>query len=335
MTPAVSPRRERLQRVRRRVARLLFVVIWIFVMVLVSLGSAGLVTSLSHQPGSPARPELTWQGDAAIGPQLDAARTDLQAIAEQLDRLGTLARGSLAAAVATRSDTLDQAIADGTVLVSQIDGASNALTARLLALPGIGPNPDLRLSRSNQARLRLLIDALDSTRTLSDDWARLTRGTVDAGRLTGLLDQHDKLIVSAIDAAIARKFKTAIARIDRASERLNEAGKIRDTLRLRTDVATLTEWLRRNQEYDTALRRLYVISARSPVRITQAMRNALAAEKRARDALPKDNSGLIIIVAELSRGGINQAVIAIEKARTDLGDGLAAVDEEVAGASAP
>jgi hypothetical protein len=97
----------------------------------------------------------------------------------------------------------------------------------------------------------------------------------------------------------------------------------------------LTEWLRRNQEYDTALRRLYIITARSPVRITQEMRNALAAEKRARAALPKDNSGLIIIVSELSRGGLNQAVIAIEKARNDLSDGLEALDEAATDASAP
>jgi hypothetical protein len=335
MTPAPPARNERLQRFRRGLARFLFLVIWVVVMMLVALGSAGLVASLDHQPGSETRPELTWAGDNAIGPHLTQARTDLQAIGGQLDQLGTLARGSLAAAVSNQTDTLDQALADGTVVVSQIDEASNALTARLLAMPGLGGNPDLRLSRSSQDTLSLLIDALDSTRTLAADWAALTKGTADAGRLTGLLEQHDKLIVSAIDAAIDRKFKTAIARIDRANARLRDAAKIRDTLRARTDVATLSEWLRRNVNYDRALRRLYVLSARSPVKITQRMRNALAAERRARDALPKDNSGLIIIVSELSRGGLNQAVIAIEKARADLADGISAVDEEANGTAAP
>jgi hypothetical protein len=333
--PPATPPSGRLDRARRRVARLAFVVIWVVVMIFVALGSAGLVASLDHQPGTPARPELTWEGDAAIGPRLATARTELQAIGVQLDRLGTLARGSLAAAVANETDTLDQAIADGTVLVGQIDQASDALTANVLPLPGLGPNPDLRLSRSNQETRQLLIDSLDSTRTLNDDWVALTKGTVDAGRLTTLLDQHDKFIVSAIDAAISRRFKTAIARIERASASLKEAGKIRDTLKARTDVATLSEWLRRNQNYDTALRRLYVISARSPVRITQQMRNALAAEKRAREALPGDRSGLIIIVSELSRGGLNQAVIAIEKARNDLADGLTALDEQATAASTP
>ena len=335
LTPAPSSRRDRLDRTRRRVSRLLFVVVWILVMAMVALGSAGLVTSLDHQPGSPARPELTWPGDSAVGPRLAAAHTELEAIGVQLDRLGTLARGSLAAAVANKTDALDQAVADGSVLVNQIDQASDAVTAGLLDMPSLGPNPDLRLSRSSQEMLGELIDALDSTRTLSADWAALTKGTVDAGRLTGLLDQHDKLIVAAIDSAIDRKFKTAIARIDRASARLADAVKIRDSLRTRTDVATLTEWLRRSRNYDTALRRLYVISARSPVKITQQMRNALAAEKRARDALPKDTAALVIIVSEVARGGLNQAVIAIEKARNDLDDGLAALDERAATAATP
>ena len=335
LTPAPSSRRDRLDRTRRRVSRLLFVVVWILVMAMVALGSAGLVTSLDHQPGSPARPELTWPGDSAVGPRLAAAHTELEAIGVQLDRLGTLARGSLAAAVANKTDALDQAVADGSVLVNQIDQASDAVTAGLLDMPSLGPNPDLRLSRSSQEMLGELIDALDSTRTLSADWAALTKGTVDAGRLTGLLDQHDKLIVAAIDSAIDRRFKTAIARIDRASARLADAVKIRDSLRTRTDVATLTEWLRRSRNYDTALRRLYVISARSPVKITQQMRNALAAEKRARDALPKNTAALVIIVSEVARGGLNQAVIAIEKARNDLDDGLAALDERAATAATP
>jgi hypothetical protein len=325
----------RLARIRRRIARLLFVAVWVVVMVLVALGSAGLIASLDHPPGSPARQELTWVGDSALAPKLATGRTQLEEIGGQLDRLGTLARGSLAAAIADKTATVDQAIADGTALVGQIDLETDLLTAGLLALPGVGPNPDLHLSRPTQETLHLMVDALDSTRTLSSDWVALTKGTIDASRLTGLLDQHDKLIVSAIDAAIGRKFKTAIARIDRAAAKLKEAGTIRDTLRARTDVATLSEWLRRNENYDVALRRLYIISARSPVVITQAMRNALAAEKRARDALPRDRSALVIIVSELSRGGLNQAVIRIEMARNDVADGLAALDEQETSASAP
>jgi hypothetical protein len=328
MTTGGDRFRERAAHTRARVGRVLFIVVWLIVMVLVALGAAGLVANVDHLPGTPARAELTWAGDQQIKPELVAARADLQAIDLQLDRLGTLARASLAAAVSDQADTLDSAIADGTVLVTQIDSATTALTARLVAMPGLGPNPDLRLSQTNQDTVGLLIDALDSTRTLARDWAALTKNSGDATRLTGLLAQHDKSIVAAIDAAISRKWKLAIARIDDATDRLEEAGKIRDSLRARTDVATLTEWLRRNQAYDAALRRLYVVSAKSPTRITQQMRDALAAERRARAQLPKDTSGLVIIVSDVARAGLNQAVIAIEKARTDLADGLEAVDEE-------
>jgi hypothetical protein len=331
MIGAVTTRFDRLRhkvgRARRRGSRLLFLVVWVLMMVVVALGAAGLVSSLDHAPGTPARAELTWSSDREIEPQLAAARTDLVAIELQLDRLGTLARASLAAAVADQADTLDTAIADGTIIVADIDRATQALTARLVALPGLGANPDLRLSKPNQETVTLLIDALDSTRTLSKDWSALTKGSGDATRLTGLLDQHDKAIVAAIDAAIDRKWKTAIARIDTAGARLKQAATIRDSLRARTDVSTLTEWLRRNQNYDAALRRLYVISSKSPTRITAQMRLALAAEKKARAELPKDTSGLVIIVSDVARAGLNQAVIAIQKARTELADGLEAVDE--------
>jgi stage V sporulation protein SpoVS len=75
-----------------------------------------------------------------------------------------------------------------------------------------------------------------------------------------------------------------------------------------------------------------VASAATPGRVTQAIRAAIAAEKAARAQLPGDTSGLVIILAEIGRGGLNQAVIAIEEARGRLADSLAA-EAEFDGAS--
>jgi hypothetical protein len=66
------------------------------------------------------RPELTWAGDEAIRPGLDAATTDLEAMTADIDRLGGLGRGALAALAGSKWDVLDAAVADGAVLVAAI-----------------------------------------------------------------------------------------------------------------------------------------------------------------------------------------------------------------------
>ena len=324
----------RLERIQRRIDRAVFLIVWLFVMTLMAFGSAGIVAGIDHAPGTPARAELTWTYDTAIELELDESIRQLRKIALQLDEVGTLARGSLAAIAANKTQTLDDALAEGTTLLTQVDDATVAMSLRLGRSPGIGPYQDLLLSGTNQQLHALLLTGLESTENLSANWAALVKGTADATQLTGLLAEHDKLIVSAIDAAIDRKFKTAIGRIDAASDELNKAGKIRDALRARTDVSTLSEWLRRNEDYDTALRRLYVISAKSPTKVTDALRRALAEERKARAQLPGDPSGLVIIISDVSRAGLNQTVSAIERARTRLGDTIDGIDSLLAETSA-
>jgi hypothetical protein len=97
-----------------------------------------------------------------------------------------------------------------------------------------------------------------------------------------------------------------------------EGRGLRDNLAATVDVTTLTQWLDLNAEYDAALRNLYQSIIDSNGRVTAAVREAFAAEKTARDRLPSDTRGLAIILAEIGRGGLNQAVIGIEEARADL-----------------
>ena len=324
----------RLERIQRRIDRAVFLIVWLFVMTLMAFGSAGIVAGIDHPPGTPARAELTWTYDRAIELELDESIRQLRKIAIQLDEVGMLARGSLAAIAANKTQTLEEALAEGRTLLTQVDDATVAMSLRLGRSPGIGPYQDLLLSGTNQQLHALLLTGLESTENLSANWAALVKGTADATQLTGLLAEHDKLIVSAIDAAIDRKFKTAIGRIDAASDELNKAGKIRDALRARTDVSTLSEWLRRNEDYDTALRRLYVISAKSPTKVTDALRRALAEERKARAQLPGDPSGLVIIISDVSRAGLNQTVSAIERARARLGDAIDGIDSLLAETSA-
>lgn len=298
---------------------------WLAIAVVVAMGGAGIFGALDHPPGTPVRAELTWAADEVVRVGLRGSAADLAAITDDVEKLGLQGRGALAALAASKWDVLDQAIADGGVLVSSITARSDALRTRIIGLPGTGPNAELRLSPETRARHAALLAAVDATDGLAFVWAKLSLGGSSGAQLSTLLARHDTLIKAAIDAGIKGNLKTAISHIDEATGALTQAAAMRDRLKnTAVDVTTLNEWLRRNQAYDVALRALYVASAASPGHVTQALRDAIAAEKTARAQLPGDTSGLVIIMAEIGRGGLNQAVIAIEEARGRLTDAVAA-----------
>ena len=56
--------------------------------------------------------------------------------------------------------------------------------------------------------------------------------------------------------------------------------------------------------------------------MTAATRAAVKAEAAARAQLPPDTRALVVIMADIGRGGMNGAVIAIEEARATLADAL-------------
>jgi hypothetical protein len=83
-------------------------------------------------------------------------------------------------------------------------------------------------------------------------------------------------------------------------------------------VSTLNQWLDLNEAYDKSLRNLYQALTDSKGLVNAKVTAAFAAEKAALAALPADTKGLVVILAEIGRGGLNQAVITIEEARGDL-----------------
>jgi hypothetical protein len=111
--------------------------------------------------------------------------------------------------------------------------------------------------------------------------------------------------------------------LEEADKAIADAGHLRDQLAKTVDVSTLDEWLDRSHKYDVALRNLYTKLVASKGRVTPAVRVAMTEERKARDRLPPDTRGLVLIMAEIGRGGMNGAVIAIEQARGQLADALA------------
>jgi hypothetical protein len=133
-----------------------------------------------------------------------------------------------------------------------------------------------------------------------------------------MLTDHDTNTAAAAADGRAGNYASALKKLDTSDSQITEARTLRDSLASSVDVSTLTTWLDLNASYDKALRDLYQALVDSGGKVTDKVRKAFDAEKAAFAALPADTKGLVIILAEIGRGGLNQAVITIEEARGDL-----------------
>jgi len=314
----------------RSLQRAALAVVWLLIVAVVSVGGAGLVAAMANQPATPARAELTFEGDAAAAVALDGVQVELTDLAKNVERLGELGRGALTALVASDFATLDAAVADGETLARAIDTRSAEIRQELRLVPGTGLQEALVWSPETIARRDLAVSAVEATGGLEAAWARLAAGSSVANRLTVLLTDHDLTAGQAAAAGRARKYAAALKTLATAQAMLVQAKALRDALANTVDVTTLTQWIDRNDEYDAALARLYRATIAAKGRITQELKDAFVAERKAHDFLPSNTSGLVIILAEIGRGGLNQAVIGIEETRAKL---QAAVDRLGAPAS--
>jgi hypothetical protein len=307
--------------VNRRAQSILAAIAWLAIIVVIALGAAGLVSGLDHR--SAARSELTAPGDATVEPLLDAAEADLAALTAQVEALGTQARGALAALNGADPTTAEAAIAEGDRLVADIERRTDELRRDLAAVPYIGSvDVALKISEPMVTRHNALLAALDATAGLDPAWARLSVGSVAAIKMSQLLSEHDRLIVLATEQGRLAKYPAAVKLIDQASAQLTGARTLRDQLASTVDVTVLDEWVKRNADYDVALHKLYEAISRVGNKVTAATRAAVKAEADARARLPPDTRGLVVIMADIGRGGMNGAVITIEEARAKLADAL-------------
>jgi len=297
--------------------------VWLAIIVVIALGAAGLVAAMDHPAGTPARSDLTAAGDAEVTPFLDAAETGLATLAAQVDALGTQARTALAALNAADPSLGEAAIARGDGLVAGVISRTAALRNVLATVPYVGtPEAGLTVSDAVLARHAALVAALDATDGLDVAWTRLTVGSVSATRMSALLAEHDRLVGVAADRGVHARYADAIKLIDQAGAQIAAARTLRNQLAITVDVSVLDEWLGRNDDYDIALRNLYSAISKVSRTVTPATRAAVKAEAAARARLPRDTRGLVIIMADIGRGGMNGAVIAIEEARAKLADAL-------------
>jgi hypothetical protein len=316
-----------------RFRRLLAGLAWLMIAVLIAFGAAGIVTGMDRPLGTPARADLTAAGDAEVTPLLDDASDHLAALADQVEALGTQARGALAALNGADPATSQEAIAQGDRLVADVVARSAALRSELAAIPYVGTAAaGLRVSDPVAARHAALVAALDATDGLDFAWARLTIGSVSATKMSALLAEHDRLVGQAAERGRQAKYAEAIKLLDGAKAQIDAARVLRDQLVATVEVSVLDELLDRNAAYDVALRDLYSAYTTVGKKVTDATRAALRAankaEATARARLPPDGRSMVIIMADIGRGGMNGAVIAIEEARAELTDGLEAGESD-------
>jgi hypothetical protein len=297
-------------------------VAWLVCAVLIAFGTAGIVSAMEHQPGTDSRAELTWAADQRIEPGLDAAAGDLQTLSDDVDKLSSLGTIALAAVTGGDTATIQSSISSGQGLLTKIGTETDALKARLAGLPGVGPGAEGRLGSDQLQRYQTLNGALDATDGLADSWDRLTTGSLAAMQLEKTLADHDTATAAAARLGSGAHYPAAIQQLAQSDALIAAARAQRDRMAVAVDTTVLTQWIDANAEYDTALRSLYTALRTAHGKATKAVLAAYAAEKAARDRLPVDTRGLIIIMSDVARGGLNQAVISIEDAKGRLSDVL-------------
>jgi hypothetical protein len=299
---------------------------WLVAAILIAFGSAGLVSAAIRLPGTAARADLTWVNDRAARAALDGARVEIQAVAADVEQLGTTARGAVSALTAHDLDVLQGAIDDGTTIAAGIEADAARIGSRLKDLDAFGPGAATRLSPSLVSEHALMLDALAATDGLGVTWSGLAGAAAAAADLTTILLDHDTIVADAAAQGRADNWSEALTTLDGADDLMAKATSMRDVVARTADVTILDEWLSRNRRYDTALRTLYEALLASGGRSNDAVRAAFAEEGTARAQLPPDTRGLVLIIAELGRAGLNDAVIEIERVRGGLFEALSAAE---------
>jgi hypothetical protein len=295
---------------------------WVILALLIALGSAGLVAAMSHVPGTAARPELTWAGDAQMESALDAATADLEALAAEVDTLGATARMALSQVAAGDSEALQATIVSGSQHVADVQTLTSGLEQSLAAVPYTGEDWALHVSASQRQRFDELASTTGVTKGVGDDWTALTGRSVDATRVSALLTSHDEQTAAAAKLGSEGKYEDALAQLDASAATIADSRALADRLAATVDVSTLKAWIDRNADYDAALRALYKALVKSSARVNADVRKAFDLEQQARARLPGDTRGVVVIMSDIAQGGLNQAVIAIEEARGSLAQAL-------------
>ena len=297
---------------------------WAILLAVLAISGAGLVDGTWHAPGGPARAELTWAGDAEIDSRLDVATAELQRISDDVDQLSTFAKAALQEVASTDPTRLRSSLDRGGEVAAAIDSEAHDLREALSGLPGDGPNAAIEFSNGTLVRRAAILAAIDSAASLAASWQQVTGRAADAAQLTSLIARHDATVAQAAAKGVDHKYKDALPILDDALLIIADIRALRVRLIAGTEPTVLDEWIERNGAYVLALRAVYAALVKSKGDpSTLEVQSARREERAAFALLPPDRRTIIVIVAEVARGGLTQAVLAIEDANGHIDDALA------------
>lgn len=310
---------------RRTLGRLLRGTAWAVLYAVLAASGAGIVHGTWHAPGSAARAELTWDGDAALAHRLDVAAAELRRISDDVGKLADDAKTALAEVASTDQTRLHAALDDGTAVAAAIASATLDLRNALAGLPGDGLNASVEYSNATLVRRAAILAAVDAAASLASEWTQVNARSADAAHLTALIATHDDTVLAAAAKGVKAAYADASATLDGAVLTVAEIKALRVRLIAGTDRTVLDAWVERNGAYDLALKGLYLALVASNGEVTVAVQSARREERAAFDQLPPDRRTILVIVAEVARGGLTQGVLAIDEARGRIDAALAEV----------
>jgi hypothetical protein len=310
-------------------------IVWTALFAVLAAGAAGLIAQASHPPGSAARAELTSEGDAVLDARLDAATTRLQGISDDVDALAEDAKAALEQLSGTDPSKLQDSLAQGSEVAQRIDTETRAVRDSLAGLPGDEPDAAIRYGNDTLVRRATVLAALGAAASLNAQWLQVTAKAGDVSQLITLIDGHDRVVLDAAAKGRSRAYSRAADTLDDAILAVASVKAARDKLIADTGPTVLDQWIDRNRDYDLALKSLYVALAESNGRITVKVQAARRLERDAFEQLPPDRRTIIVIVAEAARGGLTQAVLAIEDARGRIDDAVASAAGQPGASGAP
>jgi hypothetical protein len=295
---------------------------WTIVFTTFAVAGAGLIGESFHPPGSLARAELTAAGDAALGGRLDAAATQLKAISANVDDLAADAKTALEEVASSDPTRLRDALARGGQAATAIATQTRDLKESLAGLPGDGPEAVLQYSNATLVRRAAIIAALDAATSLASLWQTVTGGAANAGHLINLIDKHDQTVLSAAAQGRDRHYKTGATILGTALETISQVQQLRATMIAGTGDTVLDEWISRTSTYDKALQALYLSLVKSHGKVTLDVQAKRRDERAAFSQLPPDRRTIVVIVSEVARGGLTEAILAIDEAHARIDDAL-------------
>jgi hypothetical protein len=298
-------------------------IVWTALFAVLAAGAAGLIAQASHPPGTPARAELTAASDTVLNARLDQATAQLQAISDDVDALAADAKAALEDLSGTDPTKVQDRLEQGSETAQRIDAAATALEASLQGLPGTEPDAALRYSQDTLVRRATVLAALDAAASLNTEWLQVTTQAAEVSQLMALIAGHDQAVLDAAAKGRKAQYAKAVELLGDAVLAVANVKTERQKLITDPGPTVLDEWIDRNGTYDLALRALYqalVESKGNPQ--TAKVQAARRAERLAFEQLPPDRRTIIVIVGEAARGGLTQAVVAIEDARGRIEDAL-------------